>query len=249
MLSWGGQSAVGYGRAGKYRGRVSLSAAWEDHADEWIAWARFSRYDGFWEGTWPALRGLLPEPGPGPVIDVGCGEGRAGRELVKLGYRVVGLDRSPTMAAAAASADPAMPVLLADAAAMPFSDQSSDLVVACMSLLDVDDFDGAVSEIGRVLRPGGRVCLAVVHPFVSARDEDTMRTASFRFSRPYLEPRRWADQIERDGLTMTFTSMHRPLSAYVSALAANGMMISALSESGNGAIPWLLAARADKIAR
>lgn len=153
MLSWGGQSAVGYGRAGKYRWRVSLSAAWEDHADEWIAWARFSRYDGFWEGTWPALRELLPEPGPGPVIDVGCGEGRAGGELVKLGYRVVGLDRSPPLAAAAASADPAMPVLLADAAAMPFSDQSSDLVVACISLLDVDDFDGAVSEIGRVLRP------------------------------------------------------------------------------------------------
>jgi SAM-dependent methyltransferase len=243
---------VGYRLPGRYRWRVSLSAAWEDHAEEWIAWARFSRYDGFWEGTWPALRELLPEPGPGPVIDVGCGEGRAGRELVKLGYRVVGLDRSPTLAAAAASvasADLAMPVLLADAAAMPFADQSADLVVACMSLLDVDDFDGAVSEIGRVLRAGGRLCLAVVHPFVSARDEDTIRTASFRFSRPYLEPRRWADHVERDGLTMTFTSMHRPLSAYVSALAANGMMISALVESGDGAIPWLLAARADKIAR
>jgi hypothetical protein len=48
---------------------------------------------------------------------------------------------------------------------------------------------------------------------------------------------------------MMFTGMHRPLSAYVSALAANGMMISALVEGGDGAIPWLLAARADKIAR
>jgi SAM-dependent methyltransferase len=228
---------------------VSLSEAWEDRADKWIAWARHSRYDGFWEGTWPALRELLPGPGPGPVIDVGCGEGRAGRELLKLGYRVVGIDRSPTLAAAASSACPAVPVLLADAAALPFGDQSTDLVVACMSLLDIEDFDGAVGEISRVLRPGGRLCLAVVHPFLSARDEDTMRTASFRFSRPYLEPRRYVDHIERDGLAMTFTSMHRPLSAYVSALAANGMMISALTESGDGAIPWLLAARADKIAR
>jgi SAM-dependent methyltransferase len=234
----------------RYRGRVSLSAWWEDHADEWIAWARLSRYDGFWEGTWPALRDLLPEPGPGPVIDVGCGEGRAGRELVALGYRVVGVDRSPTLAAAASSASPAIPVLLADAAALPFDDQSTDLVVSCMSLLDIDDFDGAVSEIGRVLRPGGRLCLAVVHPFLSARDEDTMRTASFRFSRPYLEPRRYADHIERDGLAMTFNSWHRPLSVYASALTANGMTISAISESGgDGAIPWLLAARADKIAR
>jgi hypothetical protein len=37
------------------------------------------------------------------------------RELVKLGYRVVGIDRSPTLAAAA-SADQAMPVLVADCA-------------------------------------------------------------------------------------------------------------------------------------
>jgi SAM-dependent methyltransferase len=169
---------------------VSLSGAWEDHADEWIAWARTSSFDGFWKGTWPALRTLLPEPGPGPVIDVGCGEGRAGRELIKLGYQVVGVDRSPTLAAAASSARPAIPVLLADAAA-----------------------------------------------------------PSFRFSRPYLEPRRYVDHVERGGLAMTFTSMHRPLSGYVSALAANGMMISALSESGGGNIPWLLAARADKITR
>lgn len=228
---------------------MSLSGAWEDHADEWIAWARTSSFDGFWEGTWPALRALLPEPGPGPVIDVGCGEGRAGRELMKLGYRVVGVDRSPTLAAAASSARPAIPVLLADAAAMPLRDRCADLVVACMSLLDIDDFDGAVSEIGRVLRPGGRLCLAVVHPFMSAQDEDTMHTPSFRFSRPYLEPRRYVDHVERDGLAMTFTSMHRPLTGYVCALAANGMMISALSEGGGGNIPWLLAARADKITR
>jgi SAM-dependent methyltransferase len=227
---------------------VSLAGAWEDHAAEWIAWARSSRYDGFRDGTWPALRKLLPEPGPGPVIDVGCGEGRAGRELRKLGYRVVGLERSPTLAGAAAAACGAVPVLLADAAAMPFGDRSADLVVACMSLLDIDDFEGAVSEIGRVLGPGGALCMAVVHPFWSAQDEDTMRTESFRFSRPYLEPHRYVDRVERDGLAMTFNSTHRPLSGYTSALLANGMVISALTEGGERMIPWLLAIRAEKIA-
>jgi SAM-dependent methyltransferase len=229
---------------------VSLAEAWEGHAQEWIAWARSSRYDGFWDGTWPALRELLPEPGTGLVIDVGCGEGRASRELRELGYRVVvGVERSPTLAGAAVAACPATPVLLADAAAMPFADRSADLVVACMSLLDIDDFEGAVSEIGRVLRPGGRLCMAVVHPFLSAEDEETMHTASFRFSRPYLEPRRYVDRVERDGLTMTFTSMHRPLSGYTSALLANGLVISGLTESGEGTIPWLLAIRAEKVSR
>jgi SAM-dependent methyltransferase len=118
-----------------------------------------------------------------------------------------------------------------------------------MSLLDFDDFPGAVAEIGRVLRPGGHVCLAVVHPFISAQDEDSLHQASFRFSRPYLEARRYTDRVERDGLGMTFSSMHRPLSSYTSALFGQGMVISALTERGGGMIPWLLAMRADKIPR
>jgi SAM-dependent methyltransferase len=230
--------------------RVSLASAWEDHADEWIKWARTSAHDGFWNGTWPALRAMLPPPGAGPVIDVGCGEGRAARELVKLGYRaIVGVERSPTLAAAAAAASPRVPVLIADAAALPIADESADLVLACMSLLDVDDFAGAVSEIGRVLRPGGRLCMAVVHPFASAQDVSSMHTDDFRVSEAYLGQRQYTDSIERDGLAMTFTSMHRPLSAYTSAMFANGMAITALTEGGDGTVPWLLALRADKLPR
>ena len=230
--------------------RVSLASAWEDHADQWIGWARSSAYDGFREGTWPALRAMLPEPGPGPVLDIGCGEGRAARELLKLGYqRVIGVERSPTLAAAAAADTPGLPVLQADAARLPVAGECADLVLACMSLLDMDDFPGAVREIGRVLRPGGRLCLAVVHPFNSAQDVATMHTPSFQVTEPYLEPRRYTDHLERDGLAMTFTSMHRPLSAYTSALFAEGMAITALTEAGQGTVPWLLTLRADKLPR
>jgi SAM-dependent methyltransferase len=227
---------------------VSLAGSWEQHADEWIAWARTSPYDGFWEGTWPALRQLLPAPAGGAVLDLGCGEGRGSRELLKLGYRVVGADRSPTLVHAAAAASQAVPVVLADAAALPFADHSIDLVVACMSLLDIDDFQGAVKQIGRVLPAGGHLCLAVVHPFASAQDEQTMHSDTFGFSRPYLQSRRYVDRIERDGHQMTFASTHRPLSDYTSALFANGMVLSALTEGGGaGTLPWLLAARADKV--
>jgi hypothetical protein len=70
---------------------MSLASAWEDRAAEWIAWARRPNHDGFRFGTWPALRDLLPKPGPGVVIDLGCG----GRELLALGHRVVAVERSP----------------------------------------------------------------------------------------------------------------------------------------------------------
>ena len=53
-------------------------------------------------------------------------------------------------------------------------------------------------------------------------------------SEPYLDQRRYTDRVERDGLAMTFTSMHRPLGVYTSALFANGMSITALTEGGSG---------------
>jgi SAM-dependent methyltransferase len=93
---------------------VNLADAWERNAGEWIAWARAPGHDGFWESTWPALRQVLPAP-DGTVVDLGCGEGRLGRLLQADGYQVIGIDRSPTLARAAAAASPAWPVVLADA--------------------------------------------------------------------------------------------------------------------------------------
>ena len=115
-----------------------------------------------------------------------------------------------------------------------------------MSLLDIDDRDRADRQAGRVLEPGGQFCIAVVHPFNSAQDNDSARTDQFRVSRPYLRPRRYEDHIERDGLSMTFASMHRPLSAYSEALTENGLAITALREYGGRLVPWLLVMRAEK---
>jgi hypothetical protein len=76
-----------------------------------------------------------------------------------------------------------------------------------------------------------------------------MHTDDFRVSEAYLGQRRYTDRVERDGLAMTFTSMHRPLSVYTWALFANGMAITALTEGGDGTVPWLLALGADKLHR
>lgn len=224
---------------------MTLGQEWERHAADWIAWARTPGHDGFWEGTWPALQRLFPHPVSGPVLDHGCGEGRAGRLLVAAGLPVVGVDRSPTLTSAAAGGDPALPVALADAAALPFPDAVFGLVVASMSLHDIDDFERAMAEVGRVLRPDGVLCLAVVHPFCTAQDEETSHTGEFRVSRPYLQSRRYEDHIARSGLKMTFASMHRPFRDYVTALTGAGLVITALGEDGEGAVPWLLTIRAE----
>jgi ubiquinone/menaquinone biosynthesis C-methylase UbiE len=53
--------------------------------------------------------------------------------------------------------------LVADAQALLFRDGQADAAVAFMSLMDVDDMAVAASELARVLEPGGRAVLAMVH--------------------------------------------------------------------------------------
>jgi SAM-dependent methyltransferase len=225
---------------------VSLADAWEHNATDWIAWARAPDHDDvFWDGTWPALLEVLPDSA-GLILDLGCGEGRAGRLLLAGRRRVLGIERSPTLARAAATGSPALPVAQADAARLPLGDGCVGLVVACMSLLDMDDFEGAIAEAARVLRPGGAFCFAIVHPFDSACQSGAAPAAPSAVSRPYLTSRRYEDRFERGGLGITLVSMHRPLSAYTTALFGAGLVITDLRERGEREIPWLLVVRAEK---
>jgi SAM-dependent methyltransferase len=129
-------------------GTVSLADAWEHHATDWIAWARTPDHDAFWDGTWPTLLEIMPDSA-GLVLDLGCGEGRAGRQLLAAGRRVLGIERSATLARAAATGSPLLPVAQADAARLPLADGCAALVVASMSLLDIDDVEGAIAETAR----------------------------------------------------------------------------------------------------
>jgi SAM-dependent methyltransferase len=207
---------------------TSMRDHWEQHAGDWIRWARTPGHD-FWHSrfNWPRFQELLPPPGR-LTVDLGCGEGRLLRELGAMGHRVVGVDRSPRMAAAAAAAGGGVPVLLADAARLPLRDGGADLVVAYMSLLNMDDLPGAVGEVGRVLAPGGRLCLSVVHPLASTlgREADDAMT----LVRSYFEPDALIYAPRRDTVPMTFYDRHLPLESYFAALGQAGLLVEALRE-------------------
>jgi SAM-dependent methyltransferase len=144
---------------------------------------------------------------------------------------VVGVDASPTMLVAARGADSEMEMHLADASALPFADGAFDCVVAFMSLQDVEDLEGAVREASRVLEPGGRFCVAIVHPLNSAGQFDGNDAGSpFTISGSYLDSGYYADELARDGLELTIVSAHRPLQAYTDALSDAGLLIERLRE-------------------
>lgn len=209
---------------------MSLSDSWEAHAGEWIAWARASGHDSYWQFHRDQFLRLVPAPGR-RTVDIGCGEERLTRHLKGLGHNVVGIDASPSLVAAARAADPAMDIRLADAAALPLDDASADLAVAFMSLHDIDEMPAAIREIARILDPGGRLCLAIVHPINSSgRFDSSAADARFFIAGDYLRSFNYADTVERDGLSMTFHSQHRPLETYVSALEESGLVVEALRE-------------------
>lgn len=97
------------------------------------------------------------------VLDIGCGDGDLAIELWRRGARVVGVDASQQMIAAASrNADREhadVGFQIAGAAALPFPDEHFDLVAAVTILCFVADAAPVFHEIARVLRPGGRLVI------------------------------------------------------------------------------------------
>jgi len=209
---------------------MTLRDRWEAEARAWIRWARAPGHDTYWRHHRDQFLRLIPPPGRG-TVDVGCGEGRLARDLKKLGHKMIAIDGSPSLVAAAREADPSMDIRLADAAALPLDDASADLVVAFMSLQDVDAMTDAVREIARILEPGGRLCLAIVHPLNSAgRFEEHTPSGRYVITGDYLGAFPYTDVVERDGLAMTFHSQHRSIESYFLALEEAGLLVEALRE-------------------
>jgi ubiquinone/menaquinone biosynthesis C-methylase UbiE len=197
---------------------VAQQEAWEAVAERWVRLVRCGTIDDDAQ----AFLALLPPP-PGLTLDLGCGEGRIARELTARGYDVVGVDSSRSMVAAARDLHPHGRYEVADAAALPYDDGAFDLVVAFMSLQDMDDVGAALREASRVLRPGGQLRLAIVHPIWTAGhvDDESNRFVihgSYLATVPHIRP------------VMQVPSVHRPLQAYFRGLEDGGLVVETLRE-------------------
>jgi SAM-dependent methyltransferase len=88
------------------------------------------------------------------ALDLGCGRGSFPREATSA--RVVRVDREARRAGQDATS-----FVQADAARLPFPDRTFAAVIANHSLEHFGDLNGALSEIGRVITPGGNLFVAV----------------------------------------------------------------------------------------
>jgi SAM-dependent methyltransferase len=214
---------------------VTLRDAWDAQAERWSVWARTPGHDSYWRFHRERFFELLPADLDVPVLDVGCGEGRLTRELRADGWDIAGIDASPAMIDLAREADPDGDYRVSDAAALPFENGAFGLVIAFMSLQDVDDPERAIAEAGRVLRPGGALCLAITHPLNSAgRFTSEDPDSPFVIDRSYLNSWRREEDVARDGLEIRFHYEHRPLDRYARALEDAGFLIERIREVTGG---------------
>ncbi|MEU6194012.1 methyltransferase domain-containing protein [Streptomyces sp. NPDC047061] len=101
------------------------------------------------------------------VLDIGCGTGRFTVPMAAAGAQVTGLDISRAMldvtqgklAERGLSAD----LYEGDMANLPFEDNSFDVVTSMLALMHIplEDRERVFAEVGRVLRPGGRLVIGV----------------------------------------------------------------------------------------
>jgi len=107
------------------------------------------------------LLGVPPRRQTGRLADVGCGTGRYFRPLVDRGFLVYGCDQSQGMLAQAAKENAAC-LFQATADKLPYKDSQFDYVISIGVLQTVCDYELALSELVRILRPGGRLVVSTL---------------------------------------------------------------------------------------
>lgn len=114
------------------------------------------------------LEGLLAGVPPGgTAVDVGCGTGEQLRQFRDLGLRPIGIEPAVRMREIARAANPDVEVLDGSILEIPLHDDSADFVSAIEVLryLKRPDWDRAVREMLRVLKPGGLMFVTLVNRY------------------------------------------------------------------------------------
>ncbi|HEU5158656.1 MAG TPA: class I SAM-dependent methyltransferase [Streptosporangiaceae bacterium] len=203
--------------------------------------SRLNDYDGFAEAytaeaeaglvnayyNRPAILALAGDVAGRRILDVGCGAGPLMAALRDQGAIVAGFDRSAEMLKLARrrlgdDAD----LRVADLSSpLPFPDGTFDDAIASLVLHYLEDWGPALTELRRVLKPGGRLIVSVDHPFAftlmlreAGREADYFATTNF------------IAEWTAGGQTAVLSFWHRPLHAMTDAFTAAGFRITTISE-------------------
>jgi SAM-dependent methyltransferase len=167
--------------------------------------------------------GLLGDVAGRRVLEVGCGAAQCARWLAARGADVVAFDLSMEQLRQAVALGGGVPLVRADAAALPFADAAFDLACSAYGALPfVADSAAVMREVARVLRPGGRWVFSVTHPFRWCFPDDAGR-AGLTVSTSYFDRTPYVEQ-DAAGRAL-YVEHHRTFGDRVREAVAAGLRI------------------------
>jgi SAM-dependent methyltransferase len=184
------------------------------------------------EGVREADARLLGDVRGRRVLELGCGAAAAARWLRREGADVVAMDLSAGMlrhaGEAAERSGVRVPMVQADALALPFADGAFDIVCTAFGAVPfVADSAAVMREVARVLRRGGTWAFSITHPMRwifldEPGPEGLVAVNSYFDRRPY---------VEQDAAgVITYVEQHRTLGDRVRELVAAGFVLRDLVE-------------------
>lgn len=223
-------------RVGDTEARRANRGWWDADADDYQAehGAFLGEVDFRWcpEGLRESEARLLGELAGRRVLEVGCGAASCARWLATQGAEPVAFDLSAGMlrhaARAAGTSGVRVPLVQADALALPFAGASFDIACTAFGAIPfVADSAALMAEVHRVLRPGGRWVFSVTHPmrwvFLDDPGEGGLTAVHSYFDRsPYVE------QDERG--VASYVEQHRTLGDRIRELVGAGFRLLDLVE-------------------
>ena len=168
------------------------------------------------------LRFLGPVNGKS-ILDLGCGDGGYARILSKKGAVVTAIDGSEKLIKIAqekaGQEGLSITHLVRNANALNgIKTQSFDIVLASMSLMDIEDYEGALVESRRVLRRGGKLLMSILHPCFSERATDN-----------YFDKTPWKEFVAKD-FKQKVLFRHMPLKDFINPLLELGFKMQGFYE-------------------
>jgi 2-polyprenyl-3-methyl-5-hydroxy-6-metoxy-1,4-benzoquinol methylase len=216
------------------------------------------RYDTIadWYLAWiDPSAGLLCDPGYGMMpacldgqrwLEVACGAGRTSRELARRGAEVVGVDLSVKLIAAARAQENISTLAITYCTGditNPvdwWDGKVFDGAVCEMALMDIDDLEGTLASVARVVRPGGALRVSLVHPCFPGNEAGL---SSWPPDRGYHAEGYWrSDQHNPEGVRIRVGSSHRTLATYLNVMIDASFMLERVHEPPTSVPTWLMLA-------
>lgn len=184
------------------------------------------------EGLRESAARLLGDVRGREVLEVGCGAAQCSRWLLAAGAHPVAFDLSRGQLIEAVrlarSTGLVVPLVQADAGRLPFRDESFDLACSAYGAVPfVADSATVMTEVARVLRPGGLWVFSTTHPFRWCFRDDPGPDGLVVES-SYFDRRAYVEQDGRG--RATYVEHHRTVGDRVREIVAAGLVVDDIVE-------------------